>query len=231
MHDETLCKLFYFFFLGSCNLFLYLKTIVATTVETPRPSGNPCINNPCGPFSQCRAIGDTPACSCLPNYIGRAPNCRPECIHSAECPSNLACINERCGDPCVGACGIHTFCTVINHNSICQCDHGFTGDPFSGCTEIPKCKIYFSILYLFFIHPFMLILSPISSNKKCFSHFLKCIISLSNHSNNISFYHFARLNTKIYKKKNVRIEFFSAANTTRKIESMFTVTMRSKCHL
>lgn len=113
----------------------------ATAVEKPRPSENPCINNPCGPFSQCRAIGDTPACSCLPNYVGRAPNCRPECIISAECPSNLACINQKCSDPCVGACGAHTFCTAINHNSICQCEQGYTGDPFSICTEIRKCKL------------------------------------------------------------------------------------------
>lgn len=113
----------------------------ATAVEKPRPSGNPCINNPCGPFSQCRAIGDTPACSCLPNYVGRAPNCRPECVISAECPSNLACINQKCSDPCVGACGAHTYCTATNHNSICQCEPGYTGDPFSICTEIRKCKL------------------------------------------------------------------------------------------
>lgn len=134
--------------------FLFYKKIktIATAVEQPRPSGNPCINNPCGPFSQCRAIGDTPACSCLPNYIGRAPNCRPECIISAECPSNLACINEKCSDPCVGACGVHTKCTAVNHNSICQCEHGYTGDPFSSCTEIPKCKASTIFIFLICIH-------------------------------------------------------------------------------
>lgn len=110
-------------------------------VEKPRPSGNPCIDNPCGPYSTCKSIGDTAACSCLPNYIGRAPNCRPECSLSAECPSNLACINQKCSDPCVGACGAHTYCSVINHNSVCQCEPGYTGDPFSICTEIRKCKL------------------------------------------------------------------------------------------
>lgn len=110
-------------------------------VEKPKPSGNPCIDNPCGPYSTCKSIGDTAACSCLPNYIGRAPNCRPECSISAECPSNLACINQKCSDPCVGACGSHTYCSVINHNSVCQCEPGYTGDPFSICTEIRKCKL------------------------------------------------------------------------------------------
>ena len=124
-----------------CKCFSILsKKNKATAVEKPKPSGNPCINNPCGPFSLCRAIGDTPACSCLPNYIGRAPNCRPECTISAECPSNLACINQKCSDPCVGACGAHTYCSAINHNSVCQCEPGYTGDPFSICTEIRKCK-------------------------------------------------------------------------------------------
>lgn len=142
------------------------KTDATAVAILPKPSGNPCLNNPCGPFSECRAIGESPACSCLPNYVGRPPNCRPECIHSAECPANLACINERCSDPCVGACGIHTFCSVINHNSICQCEHGFTGDPFSGCTDIPKCKTSFLSYSLFFsclIHLFIFILQAFYS--------------------------------------------------------------------
>lgn len=143
MHDNF-CKCYFSFLFSEKNNQYTYKT-VATAVEKPKPSGNPCINNPCGPFSQCRAIGDTPACSCLPNYVGRAPNCRPECIISAECPANLACINEKCSDPCVGACGIHTKCTVINHNSICQCEQGYTGDPFSSCSETPKRKAFFHI--------------------------------------------------------------------------------------
>lgn len=119
-------------------------------VEKPKPSGNPCIDNPCGPYSTCKSIGDTAACSCLPNYIGRAPNCRPECSISAECPSNLACIQQRCSDPCVGACGSHTYCSVTNHNSVCQCEPGYTGDPFSICTEIRKCKLL--PLFVFILH-------------------------------------------------------------------------------
>lgn len=112
------------------------------------PSGDPCVPSPCGPYSQCRAVGKTPACSCLPNYIGRAPNCRPECMINAECPANLACINEKCSDPCIGACGVHTSCTVLNHNSVCQCLTGYTGDPFSSCTELLRCKTFVYIIIL-----------------------------------------------------------------------------------
>ena len=108
------------------------------------PSGNPCVPSPCGPNSQCRVVGNTPACSCLPHYVGRAPNCRPECTISAECPSNLACQNEHCRDPCPGSCGIQATCVVVKHAPVCTCQPGFTGDPFAGCSLIP-CKAYFAL--------------------------------------------------------------------------------------
>lgn len=59
---------------------------------------------------------------------------------NAECPANLACINERCKDPCIGVCGRFTTCSVLNHNSMCHCVAGYTGDPFTGCTEIIRSK-------------------------------------------------------------------------------------------
>lgn len=101
-----------------------------------RPRQNPCVPSPCGPNSQCRVVGDTPACSCLNNYIGRPPNCRPECTINSECPPTQACQNERCTDPCPGSCGANAECTVLNHRSVCSCRGGFTGDPFSGCSII-----------------------------------------------------------------------------------------------
>lgn len=103
------------------------------------PKGNPCIPSPCGPNSQCKVVGEAPACSCLPNYIGIAPNCRPECSINAECPGNLACQNEKCVDPCPGSCGFNADCTVGNHVALCNCIPGHTGDPFSGCSVI-ECK-------------------------------------------------------------------------------------------
>ncbi|RZC36337.1 hypothetical protein BDFB_000145 [Asbolus verrucosus] len=89
-----------------------------SATEKPVPVGNPCVPSPCGPNSQCRVIGNTPACSCLQNYIGRAPNCRPECTINSECPSNRACQNERCVDPCPGSCGAFADCVVITHRSL-----------------------------------------------------------------------------------------------------------------
>lgn len=110
----------------------------------PVENKNPCVPSPCGPNSICRAIGNTPACSCQPNYIGRAPNCRPECTINEECPSNLACQNERCVDPCPGSCGISTVCVVVKHSPVCSCQTGYTGDPFTGCNFI-QCKIFLKI--------------------------------------------------------------------------------------
>lgn len=72
----------------------------------------------------------------MPNYIGRVPNCRPECTIDAECPSNAACINERCKDPCQGACGTYAICVTVNHNPICSCQQGYTGDASSQCREL-----------------------------------------------------------------------------------------------
>lgn len=108
-------------------------------LQTP-PSGNPCMPSPCGPNSQCRVVGNNPACSCLAGYVGRPPNCRPECTIDAECPGNMACQKEKCRDPCPGSCGAHTTCVVVKHAPQCSCDNGYTGDPFAGCTPILQSK-------------------------------------------------------------------------------------------
>lgn len=96
----------------------------------------PCQPSPCGPNANCQVRGESPACSCLPNYIGSPPNCRPECTINPECSSQLACINQRCSDPCPGSCGYNAQCSVINHTPVCSCTAGHTGDPFTGCSPV-----------------------------------------------------------------------------------------------
>lgn len=97
---------------------------------------NPCNPNPCGPNSQCHETKDIAVCSCLPEYKGSPPTCRPECSTSSECPLNKACNNYKCINPCNGACGIRAMCEVVNHNPICSCPIDYIGDPFTRC--IPK---------------------------------------------------------------------------------------------
>lgn len=106
---------------------------------------NLCVSSPCGVNSAYREVNGLPSCSCLPNYFGVPPNCRPECTINSECASALACISEKCRDPCPGSCGISAVCSVINHIPICSCIEGYTGNPFTSCQPSPR-KI---IEYLF----------------------------------------------------------------------------------
>lgn len=76
-------------------------------------------------------------CSCVAGFLGIPPACRPECTVSSECLLTEACSNQKCINPCLGACGIQATCQVINHNPICSCGE-LTGDPFIRC--IPRRK-------------------------------------------------------------------------------------------
>lgn len=98
---------------------------------------NPCVPSPCGPNSQCKEINGSPSCSCLSEYVGSPPNCRPECIINNECASNLACIQSKCKNPCQNTCGLNSECKVLNHIPNCVCQIGYTGDPFTSCSLIP----------------------------------------------------------------------------------------------
>lgn len=105
---------------------------------------DPCAPSPCGPNSQCREINNNPSCSCLPNYLGVPPHCRPECSINSECGSQLACINQKCRDPCPGSCGVNTLCHVRSHIPICTCQNDYTGDPFAICNPIqPESKRFY----------------------------------------------------------------------------------------
>ena len=129
-----------------------MSCVLVTTerATTPRPT-NPCQPDPCGKYAQCRERGGVAACSCLPGYIGTPPNCRPECLIHSECSSNLACIDEKCRDPCPGACAANADCTVIKHNAVCQCRAGYEGDPFSGCRRVTTTTSEYSMPIQFFL--------------------------------------------------------------------------------
>jgi len=111
-----------------------------TAKRSPPPKieyTNPCVPNPCGPFSECKEINGHAACSCRINYIGQPPNCRPECTIDQDCPTDKACTQEKCIDPCPGACGFNAECKAMSHKPRCFCLQGYTGDPFRGCSLIP----------------------------------------------------------------------------------------------
>ena len=96
---------------------------------------DPCNPSPCGPNSQCRSVNGHAVCSCKTGYIGTPPSCKPECVVSADCPQDRACLTQKCRDPCPGVCGSNARCNVVNHNPICSCTPGHTGDPFVRCIK------------------------------------------------------------------------------------------------
>lgn len=94
-----------------------------------------CTPSPCDPGSECKIYGNQIAV-CEPC---RGYQCRPECLSSAECPFNRACIGQRCVDPCPGSCGVNALCMVVNHNPVCSCPAGYVGNAFEHCS-LPASK-------------------------------------------------------------------------------------------
>lgn len=86
----------------------FIRCYLAPKQDTPEPPINPCNPSPCGLYAECRPVGNNPSCSCLPNYFGSPPNCRPECVVNTDCPSDKACIAEKCRNPCEGSCGFNS---------------------------------------------------------------------------------------------------------------------------
>lgn len=117
-------------------------TLSVSAPKLPQTPYNPCMPSPCGSNSECRVVDKRPVCSCLPGMLGAPPNCRPECIIHADCPTKLACVQNKCRDPCAGSCGFNTHCTVVNHQPVCACLPGYQGDPFSGCNPVKGNAIY-----------------------------------------------------------------------------------------
>lgn len=70
----------------------------------------------------------------MPEFVGSPPNCRPECLVNSECPSNQACVRQKCTDPCTGLCGTDALCQVTLHYIRCVCPEGYTGNPFAICS-------------------------------------------------------------------------------------------------
>lgn len=147
------------------NLTFYLITsFIFKKIAVQHQYVNPCQPSPCGPNSQCREINEQAVCSCLPNYMGSPPGCRPECVSSSECRADKACVNQKCVDPCPGVCATNANCRVNNHSPICICNNGFTGDPLTRCYPIPR-KFRKVVAFLFrFMNDFMIIMSSTSSD-------------------------------------------------------------------
>jgi hypothetical protein len=81
-----------------------------------------CDEQSCGTNAYCKGTRHQPSCFCRDGTAGnpyvscsveKSPP-RPECTIDSECPSQLACINQHCENPCIRAniCSRDQTCTV-----------------------------------------------------------------------------------------------------------------------
>ena len=63
-----------------------------------------------------------------------------ECEHDPDCPTNKACIENQCKDPCdvYDPCGREAICETSNHRPVCKCPEGWGGNPHDQCFQ---CKL------------------------------------------------------------------------------------------
>ena len=70
-----------------------------------------CNPTPCGVNTKCRVENGRAICSCLPGYLGSPlTGCRHECERDSECNSGESCIQFKCKNPCINACGQYASC-------------------------------------------------------------------------------------------------------------------------
>lgn len=83
---------------------------------------------------------------------------------------DLACVSQQCRDSFSGFFGGNAYCTATNHNAICQCCPGYTGNAFVDYqrittvppkdTEIPNqcnpspCVVKWNFIQYFFGNPY-----------------------------------------------------------------------------
>ena len=99
-----------------------------------RECQDPCPFEQCGIKAFCTVNVHRARCQCPQGHKGSPyVECKPyECLTDPECPTTLACRNEKCVDPC--DCAANAECEARNHRGICTCIPNYRGDPyFEGC--------------------------------------------------------------------------------------------------
>lgn len=120
---------------------------VGCIADTDCPSDRACINSlcrdpcNCGSNAECRIKDHKPVCSCIQGYKGNPEiECsRIGCRSDSECSPTHTCINQQCALACAAdgsSCGHNAECYGINHNPVCECPPGLTGDPRITCVHL-----------------------------------------------------------------------------------------------
>lgn len=96
----------------------------------------------CGERAECYGINHRAVCECLPGYSGdpRIACVLLGCRSDDECPSDKACINTKCENPCekTAVCAKNEICRVYNHRPECACPPGFVSDLKRGCIQLDE---------------------------------------------------------------------------------------------
>lgn len=109
----------------------------------------PCHPNPCIAVenTMCVDQNGVGTCVCLPNFyrhLAKDGDCMPKCSTHTDCPSNGACIQNECHDPCKNICAANADCHITTSRiAICTCQSGYSGDAYRNCTKIEQLCKYF----------------------------------------------------------------------------------------
>lgn len=112
-------------------------------IQSIQEMSTPCQPSPCGPNAICKEFNGAGSCTCIPEYFGNPyEGCKPECIVNSDCSPNRACLQNKCKDPCPGACAPNAICQVVSHAPSCSCQNGYIGDPFQYCRLESKLGLF-----------------------------------------------------------------------------------------
>lgn len=119
---------------------------------------NPCyVLAPCDKPATCEVISTLPVrtmiCVCPSGYISSGSGtCKTvpsvtdvACTTDSQCPSDRACINGICINPC--NCGPNAECHVKNNKPICVCVAGYEGNPNLNCVPGTVLMTYYYGIY------------------------------------------------------------------------------------
>lgn len=125
------------------------------------PSQRACINarceipcageHPCAEHAECRVHNHRAICICSPGFVkDHLDRCVPEeekCRSDYDCPSQQACINDECVNPCNATlpCGVNAECKVLDtlpvRTMICECKPGYRGNAAVQCDKGESWKL------------------------------------------------------------------------------------------
>lgn len=119
----------------------------------------------CGKNAICHGIHHKAICECPPGFGGNpSVSCvLLGCRSNSDCPTNKACINNRCENPCaIHPCTDNMECNVYNHVVECACPPGYIGDVRTGCTKGKSSFLHYRLVMNYLKTIFLLLLKNVS---------------------------------------------------------------------